>query len=45
MLGTYWGVINGQLALLNSRPTVRRFMDKMAGEPFTLIVEDERCGN
>jgi hypothetical protein len=42
LLGSYWGVIGGQLALMNSKPTVRRFMDRMQGESFTLIVEDER---
>lgn len=46
LLGSRWGVINRQLAILNSRPTVRRFMETMQEEPFRLLVEDETlCGN
>ena len=45
LLGSYWGVINKQLALLNSRPTVRRFMEKMNKQAFRLRMEDERCGS
>ena len=45
LLGSYWGVINNQLAIMNSRPTVRRFMEMMNNETFELLVEDELCGS
>lgn len=46
LLGSRWGVINKQLAILNSRPTVRRFMEEQENQPFRLLVEDETlCGN
>lgn len=46
LLGSRWGVINKQLAILNSRPTVRKFMTELENAPFRLLVEDETlCGN
>jgi hypothetical protein len=42
LLGKRWGNINGQLAIMNSRPTLRLFMEKMDMEPFTLSIQDER---
>lgn len=43
LLGKYFGTMDGQRAILLSRPTVRAFMDHMKGEPFTLVVEDQTC--
>jgi hypothetical protein len=45
LLGNYFGVLNNQLAVLASKPAVRRFMERMGGEPFRLLVEDMTCGN
>lgn len=46
LLGSRWGIINKQLAILNSRPTVRKFMEEQDRKPFRLLVEDEKtCGN
>lgn len=39
LLGKYFGSIEGQPAILLSRPTVRAFMAHMGGEQFTLIIE------
>lgn len=39
LLGKYFGSIEGQQAILLSRPTVRAFMAHMGGEQFTLIIE------
>lgn len=39
LLGKYFGTIEGQPAILLSRPTVRAFMAHMGGEQFTLIIE------
>lgn len=38
ILGQRFGTLSGQWAVLNSRVTVRRFMDKMADRPFTLKI-------
>lgn len=38
LLGKYFGSIEGQPAILLSRPTVRAFMAHMGGEQFTLII-------
>lgn len=38
LLGTRKGLLAGQWAVLNSRVAVRRFMDKLGVEPFTLRV-------
>lgn len=43
LLGKYFGMMDGQRAILLSRPTVRAFMNHMKGEPFTLVVEDQTC--
>lgn len=43
LLGKYFGNMEGQRAILLSRPTVRAFMDHMGGEPFTLIIEDQNA--
>ncbi len=44
--GRYFGTIAGQLAVLASRPAMREFMERLGGEPFRLLVEDETsCGN
>jgi len=40
-LGEKMGIMDGQKALLLSMPAVRRFMDYMAGEEFTLEVSNE----
>lgn len=45
LLGRYFGILKGQKALLCSRPAVADFMERLAGQPFRLIVEDESCGN
>lgn len=45
LLGQYFGRIDGQLAVLSSRPTVRGLMDALDGAPFRLLVEDQVCGN
>ncbi len=39
LLGKYYGAVEGQRAILLSRPTVRAFMQHMNGEEFNLIVE------
>lgn len=44
-LGQYFGRIDGQVAVLASRPTVRGLLEKLNGEPFRLLVEDQICGN
>lgn len=38
LLGKYLGVVDGQKAVLLSKPTVRSFMEAMAGQPFKLII-------
>ena len=38
LLGKYFGSIEGQQAILLSRPTVRAFMAHMGGAPFTLLI-------
>lgn len=45
LLGKYFGTMDGQRAILLSRPTLRAFMDHMRGEPFTLIIEDQNADN
>lgn len=45
LLGKYFGQIEGQQAVLASRPTVRAFMERLESRPFRLLVEDELCGN
>lgn len=40
LLGRHMGYIDGQRAVLVSRPVVREFIAHMEGEPFELIVED-----
>jgi len=39
LLGKYFGAIEGQQAILLSRPTVRAFMKHMGDEPFNLVIE------
>lgn len=39
LLGKYFGAIEGQQAILLSRPTVRAFMAHMGGEPFILEIK------
>lgn len=41
LLGKYYGVLEKQLAILCSRPTVRGFMEQLDNQPFRLIVEDQ----
>jgi hypothetical protein len=41
LLGKYFGEIEGQQAVMVSRPVVRQLMDRLAGRPFRLLVEDE----
>lgn len=41
LLGQYFGRIEGQVAVLVSRPTVRKLMERLDGKPFRLVVEDE----
>ncbi len=45
LLGRYFGKLKGQQAVLCSRPAVSDFMERLDGQPFRLIVEDESCGN
>jgi hypothetical protein len=45
LLGRHFGTIAGQQAVLVSRPAVRDFMERLGGEPFRLLVEDELCGS
>lgn len=40
LLGKYFGKIDGQAAILVSKPTVREFMQHMNNEPFILEVID-----
>lgn len=39
LLGKYYGEIDGQRAILLSRPTVRAFMAHLKGEPFNLVIK------
>lgn len=39
LLGKYYGTIDGQRAILLSRPTVRAFMTKLGGASFMLTIE------
>jgi Family of unknown function (DUF5675) len=41
LLGKYFGPLEGQLAVLASRPTVREFMETTGGQAFRLLVEDQ----
>lgn len=46
LLGKHFGTLAGQQAVLASRPAVREFMERLDGQPFRLLVEDESpCGN
>ena len=38
LLGARRGWLQGQLAVLNSKPTVRKFMTAMGAQPFELVV-------
>ncbi len=38
LLGKKAGELSGQRAVLTSRPTVRRFMERLHGMPFTLTI-------
>ena len=40
LLGQKFGTLLGQLAVLNSRIIVNRFMDYMQYEPFTLVIHE-----
>jgi hypothetical protein len=40
LLGKYRGVLGTQRAVLNSRPSVREFMQYMAREPFDLTIHE-----
>lgn len=44
-LGQARGTIGGQKAVLNSRTALTRFHNLMNWQEFTLVVEDETCGN
>ena len=39
LIGKYYGAIDGQRAILLSRPTVRAFMAKLGGASFMLTIE------
>jgi hypothetical protein len=41
LFGANRGLLDGQLAVLNSRITIRRFMDVLNNEPFTLEIHEE----
>lgn len=41
LLGKQRGILNNQWAVLNSRITIRRFMQEMQNEPFTLRILEE----
>ena len=43
LLGNAIGEIGGQLAMLSSRDAVMRFMNEMAGESFTLSINDHEA--
>lgn len=45
LLGKYVGVLEGQKAVLYSKPTVNKFMDVMGYEDYTLTIREEYCGN
>lgn len=40
LLGKYFGVLNGQRAVMCSRPVLRSFMNLMKGLPFTLEIKE-----
>lgn len=40
LLGSRFGVIEGQRAILNSRPTLAKFLTAMNREDFTLVIEE-----
>lgn len=40
LLGKYFGTMDGQRAILLSRPTVRAFMTKLGGASFMLTIEE-----
>lgn len=40
LLGKYFGNLNGQLAVLCSRPVVRSFRNLMGNKPFTLEIKE-----
>jgi hypothetical protein len=41
LVGRYFGTIQGQLAVLASRPALRSLMERMGGKDFILVVEDD----
>jgi len=41
LVGSKFGVLNGQKAILNSRPTLSKLLNKLQREDFTLIIEEE----
>lgn len=43
LLGQKFGKIDGQSAILISRPTVREFVAHMGGQEFELVIEDMTC--
>ncbi len=45
LVGKRFGTIEGQQAVLVSRPALREFMDALDGSDFTLVVMEELCGN
>lgn len=40
LLGQHYGTLDNQIAVLNSRITIRRFMDALNNDPFTLRIHE-----